>query len=237
VKVQYDPTSATENQPRRGRLLFMSSDEEETPRAPTPPFKKNPSSTIEKKKDCGRSYTNEKGNLSFISSSRSKLLSVSTDEEKTTRDPNPPLVVKKGTSAKGEKNDTRRPHPKEKKNRSSNSSSRSKLLPESSDEEETTRDHNPPLTVKKALSTQGKKMILESHIRKKLKKKRKIRCPCLLGVVKCCQCQPMKKKPLGLPLRHLRKSLSHYCRKKKRFWKTIYERNDRFVIHLLFTQQ
>jgi hypothetical protein len=50
VKVPYDPTSATENQPRRGRLLFMSSDEEETPRAPTPPFKKNPSSTIEKKK-------------------------------------------------------------------------------------------------------------------------------------------------------------------------------------------
>ena len=82
---------------------------------------------------------------------------MSTDEEKTTRNPNPPLVVKKGTSAKGEKNYTRRPHPKEKKNRSSNSSSRSKLLPESSNEEETTRDHNPPSTVKKALSTQGKK--------------------------------------------------------------------------------
>ncbi len=82
VKVPYDLTSATENQPRRGRLLFMSSDEEETPRTPTPPFKENPSSTIdEKKKDCGRSYTNEKGNPSFISSSRSKLLSVSTDEE------------------------------------------------------------------------------------------------------------------------------------------------------------
>ena len=31
------------------------------------------------------------------------------------------------------------------------------MLPESSDEEETTRDHNPPLTVKKALSTQGEK--------------------------------------------------------------------------------
>ena len=50
VKVPYDPTSATDNQPRRGRLLFMSSDEEKTPRAPTPSFKKNPSSTIEKKK-------------------------------------------------------------------------------------------------------------------------------------------------------------------------------------------
>ena len=50
VKVPYDLTSATENQPRCGRLLFMSSDEEETPRTPTPPFKENPSSTIEKKK-------------------------------------------------------------------------------------------------------------------------------------------------------------------------------------------
>ena len=96
VKVPYDPTSATDNQPRRGRLLFMSSDEEETPRAPTLPLKKKPSSTIEKTKVCGRQYTNEKGNRSFISSSGSKLLSVSTDEEKTTRDPNPPLVVKKG---------------------------------------------------------------------------------------------------------------------------------------------
>jgi hypothetical protein len=113
------------------------------------------------------SYTNKKGNLSFISSSRSKLLSVSTDEEKTTRDPNPPLVVKKGTSAKGEKNYTRRPHPKEKKNRSSNSSSRSKLLPESSDEEETTRDHNPPLTVKKALSDTGKLHPKETEKEKK----------------------------------------------------------------------